>query len=151
MRQLQARGILLLAFTIFFTQLYGQSTNGSIGGTIEDPTKGLLPGVMVSVVTVNTVVASTTLPNETGSYNFPNLLPGQYKVRAELASFQSETRTNVEIGNGQQLRLNFVLKVAVGQQSVDVPVADDSQISTTSASVTGVLNEDRVRELPVVG
>jgi hypothetical protein len=34
---------------------------------------------------------------------------------------------------------------------VDVTVVDDSQISTTSASVTGVLNEDRVRELPVVG
>jgi len=151
MRQLQARGILLLAFTIFFSQLYGQSTNGSIGGTIEDPTKALLPGVTVTVTNVNTGVASSSLTNETGSYNFPNILPGQYKVKAELASFQTETRTNVEIGNGQQLRLNFVLKVAVGQQSVDVTVADDSQISTTSASVTGVLNEDRVRELPVVG
>src|SRR4051812_49028296 len=151
MKQVHVRGILLLAFTVFFSQLYGQSTNGSIGGTIEDPTKALLPGVTVTVSNVNTGVASTSLTNETGSYNFPNLLPGQYKVKAELASFQSETRTNVEIGNGQQLRLNFVLKVAVGQQSVDVTVVDDSQISTTSASVTGVLNEDRVRELPVVG
>jgi putative protein kinase ArgK-like GTPase of G3E family len=48
------------------------------------------------------------------------------------ACFLSErNKNNVEIGNGQQLRLNFVLKVAVGQQSVDVTVADDSQISTT--------------------
>ena len=40
MKQVQARGILLLAFTLFFSQLYGQSTNGSIGGTIEDVTTG---------------------------------------------------------------------------------------------------------------
>ena len=151
MKQVQARGILLLAFTLFFSQLYGQSTNGSIGGTIEDVTKALLPGVTVTATNVNTGVASTSLTNETGVYNFPNLLPGQYKVTAELPSFQTETKINVVVGNGQQLRLNFVMKVAGAQQSVDVTVAADSLISTSSASVAGVLNEQRVRELPIVG
>ena len=66
MKQVQARGILLLAFTVFFSQLYGQSTNGSIGGTIEDATKALLPGVTVTATNVNTGVASTSLTNETG-------------------------------------------------------------------------------------
>ena len=151
MKQVQARGILLLAFTLFFSQLYGQSTNGSIGGTIEDVTQALLPGVTVTATNVDTGVASTSLTNETGAYNFPNLLPGQYKVTAELPSFQTETKINVEIGNGQQLRLNFVMKVAGGQQSVEVTVAADSLIATSSASVAGVLNEQRVRELPIVG
>ena len=142
---------LLLAFTLFFSQLNGQSTNGSIGGTIEDVTQALLPGVTVTATNVDTGVASTSLTNETGAYNFPNLPPGQYKVTAELSSFQTETKINVEIGNGQQLRLNFVMKVAGGQQSVEVTVAADSLISTSSASVAGVLNEQRVRELPTVG
>jgi len=151
MKHSEGRGILLLlAFTVFVSQLNGQSTNGSIGGTIEDATQALLPGVRVTVTNVNTGVASTTLANETGAYNVPNLPPGQYKVTAELPSFQTETKVNVEIGNAQQLRLNFVLKVAGAQQSVEVSVAD-SLLSTSSASVAGVLNDQRLRELPTVG
>ena len=86
MKKLQVRGILLLAFALFFIQLYGQSTNGSIGGTIEDVTQALLPSVMVTATNVDTGVASTSLTNETGAYSFPNLAPGQYKVTAELPS-----------------------------------------------------------------
>src|SRR4051812_7162366 len=123
MKHFQIYGSLLLALTLFLSPLNGQSTNGSIGGTIEDATHALLPGVMVTVTNVNTGVASTTLTNDVGTYNFPNLAPGQYKVKAELASFQTETKINVDVGNAQQLRLNFVLKLAAGQQSVDVTVS----------------------------
>jgi hypothetical protein len=151
MKQVQVRGIVLLAFVLFFSQLYGQSTNGSIGGTIEDVTQALLPGVRVTATNVATGIVSTLLTNETGSYNFPNLLPGQYKVTAELTSFQTETRINVEIGNAQQLRLNFVMKVAGPQQSVEVTVFTDSLVATSGASVAGVLSEQRVRDLPIVG
>ena len=151
MKRVQLRGILLLAFALFFSQLYGQSTNGSIGGTIEDVTQALLPGVRVTATNVATGIASTLLTNETGAYTFPNLAPGPYKVTAELPSFQTETRINVEIGNGQQLRLNFVMKIAGTQQSVDVTIATDSLLATSSASVAGVLNEQRVRDLPIVG
>jgi len=151
MSQIRVRGILILAFAFFCSQLYGQSTNGSIGGTIEDVTHALLPGVRVTATNVATGVASTLLSNETGAYNFSNLLPGQYKVTVELPSFQTESKVNVEVGNGQQLRLNFVMKIAATQQSVEVTVAADSLLAVSSASVAGVLNEQRVRDLPIVG
>jgi len=151
MKRVQACGMLLLMFVLCFSRLYGQSTSGSIGGTIEDVTQAILPGVKVTATNVSTGIASTRLTNETGAYTFPNLPPGQYKVTAEFASFQTETRTNVEIGNGQQLRLNFVMKLGGTQQSVEVTVATDSLIATTNASVAGVLSEQRVRDLPIVG
>src|SRR5688500_10430536 len=151
MKHFRVRGTLLLAFTLFFSHLNGQSTNGSIGGTIEDPSQALMPGVRVTATNVNTGIASTSLSNETGAYNFPNLPPGQFKVTAELPSFQTETRINVELGNAQQLRLNFVMKIAGAQQSVEVTTAADSLLSTSSASVAGVLNDQRLRELPTIG
>ena len=82
---------------------------------------------------------------------FPIFCRGNTRSKPSFLPFRPKRELNVEIGNGQQLRLNFVLKVAGGQQSVDVTVADDSLISTSSASVAGVLNEQRVRELPIVG
>ena len=87
MKHFHVRGILLLAFALTISQLYGQSTNGAIGGTIEDTTKALLPGVTVIATNVNTGVNSSALTNDAGAFNLPNLPPGQYKVKAELASF----------------------------------------------------------------
>src|SRR5262245_55460217 len=77
-------GILLLASTLLIAPLYGQSTNGSISGTIEDTSKAILPGVTVTATNAATDVVSTSITNEAGAYNFLNLPPGQYKLTAEL-------------------------------------------------------------------
>src|SRR5689334_5389259 len=143
--------ISLLALIAVAMPVWGQSTNGTISGTVEDASKALIPGVMVSATNVNTGVVSTAITNETGAYNIPALVPGQYKVSAELPGFQTEVKTGVELGNAQQLRLNFSLPVAGGQQAVEVSIPVDSLIATSSASVAGVLSEQRVRDLPVVG
>jgi hypothetical protein len=129
----------------------GQSTNGAISGTIEDPSKALIPGVTVTATNIDTGVPSTVLTNEAGAYNLPSLPPGRYRLTAALAGFQTETRTDIDLGGGQQLRLNFELKVGAAQQAVEVSIPIDSVIATSGASVGGVLSEQRVRDLPVVG
>src|SRR3954451_15946957 len=143
--------LLVLALIAVALPVWGQSTNGTISGTVEDSSKALIPGVMVSATNVNTGVVSTAITNETGAFNMPALLPGQYKVSAELPGFRTEVKTGVGLGNAQQLRLNFSLAVAGGQQAVEVSVPVDALIATSSASVAGVLTEQRVRDLPVVG
>jgi hypothetical protein len=140
----------LLASLIFAASMFGQSTSGAISGTIEDATNALIPGVTVTATGVNTGVVATAITNETGAYSFPSLAPGEYKITAELTGFQTETRTNVQLGNAQQLRLNFALKVGGAQQAIEVSVPIDALIATSSATVSGVLTEEKVRELPVV-
>src|SRR5262252_2470964 len=140
----------MLLFGAFYTPGFAQSTSGTISGTVEDPTKALIPGVTVTATNTGTGVISTTVSNEAGVYNFPSLLPGTYKVTAELAGFQTETYTDVQLGNAQQLRLNFSLKVAGGNTAVEVSVAVDTLLATSSSSVGVVLAEERVRDLPLV-
>lgn len=140
----------LLTFFLVQGTMWGQSTYGTISGTIEDASRALIPGVTVTATNVNTGVVSTAITNETGAYNIPALLPGPYKVSAELPGFQTETKTGVELGNGQQLRLNFTLSIAGAQQAVEVSIPVDTLLATSSASVSGVLSEQRVRDLPVI-
>ena len=78
-------------FVLFCASGFGQSTYGTISGTIEDASKALIPGVTVTATNVDTGVVSTTLSNEAGAYNFPSLLPGAYKLTADLPGFQRET------------------------------------------------------------
>src|SRR6185503_16489103 len=53
------------------------------------------------------------------------------------------------LGISQQVRLNFNLQVGAQAQSVEVTVAADTLIATTSASVGNVLPDYKVNDLPM--
>src|SRR5439155_9064584 len=92
-------------------QAWGQANNATVSGTIQDTSGAVLPGVTVTAINNATGVASTALTNEAGAYSFPSLLPGAYKVSAELPGFQTKVY-EVQLGNAQTVRLNFTLTVA---------------------------------------
>src|SRR3954451_17639655 len=80
---------------------FGQSINATVGGTVADPSKALIPGVTVIATNTDTGVAATTVTNESRSYNSPALQPGVYKLSAELPGFQTQNFTNVQLGGAQ--------------------------------------------------
>src|SRR5262250_1205613 len=129
---------------------FSQSVNATVGGTVADASGALIPGVTVIATNVGTNIANTTVSNESGAYNFPALQPGTYKVSAELPGFQTQTFTDVQLGGAQQVKLNFALQVAAAAgTSVEVTVAADTVLATTSNSIGAILPEYRLRDLPV--
>src|SRR5207244_1479679 len=84
--------------------LFGQSSNASLSGTVSDAANALIPGVTITATNTDTGVVSTALTNETGTYNVPSLLPGLYKVTAELPGFPTRTFTNFLFGNADEPR-----------------------------------------------
>jgi hypothetical protein len=139
----------LLLLPVFFANTFAQTTNATLGGTVSDASRALIPGVSVTATNTQTGIVSTSITNETGSYNFPSLQPGTYKVSAELPGFQTQTYNDVTLGVSQQVRLNFTLQVSGQSQTVEVNVAADTLIATTSSSVGSVLPEYKVRDLPL--
>src|SRR5947209_8302316 len=136
-------------FFVLSTPAFAQSSNASLGGTVSDVTGALIPGVTVTATNTGTGIVNTVLSNETGTYQFPPLQPGTYKVSGELAGFRTQTYNEVVLGISQQVRLNFTLQVGGQAQTVEVSVAADTLIATTSASVGAVLPEYKVRDLPL--
>src|SRR5215475_2813766 len=129
----------------------GQSTFATVSGTVADPSGAVLPGVSVTATNNATGVVTTVVSNEAGAYNLTGLLPGVYTVAAELPGFQKASYTNVTLGNAQQVRLNFALQVAAAAQSVEVTVAADTLLATSSSSIGEVLSQQKVQDLPIVG
>jgi hypothetical protein len=127
---------------------FGQ-VNAVVGGTVADPSSAFMPGVVVTAKNVNTGIVSTRMTNESGNYEFPSLQPGTYTITAALGGFQTEVFNNVQLGQGQQVRLNFTLQLATGAQTVEIVAEADTALATTSASVGGVLAEKEVLSLPV--
>ncbi|MBI2149587.1 MAG: TonB-dependent receptor, partial [Acidobacteria bacterium] len=137
-------------FSIVPAPAFSQSSSATVSGTVVDSTSAVLPGVSVAATNNATGVVTTVLTNESGAYNFASLLPGVYKVSAELPGFQTKTFTDVELGNAARVRLNFTLSVASLATGVEVTVAADTLLSTSSSSIGGVLSQTSVQALPNV-
>jgi hypothetical protein len=130
---------------------FGQSINAIVGGSVSDASKALIPGVTVTATNTGTGVAATTVTNESGAYQFPALQPGTYKVSAELPGFQTQTFTDVTLGGSQQVTLNFTMQVAAAAgQQVEVTVAADTVLATTSNSIGTVLPDYKLKDLPAL-
>src|SRR5262245_46140035 len=130
---------------------FGQSTYATVSGTVADASGAVLPGVSVTAANNATGVVTSVVSNEAGAYNIASLLPGTYTVSAELPGFQKATFTEVVLGNREQVRLNFSLKVGSQAQSVEVTIAADTLLATSSSSVGEVLAQQKVRDMPLVG
>ena len=151
MRTLSVVFRVLLFVTFLGATAAAQSSNATVSGTVTDATSALIPGVTIKATNTQTGVITSIISNESGAYNFASLQPGIYKVSAELPGFQTQTYTSVQLGTSQQIRLNFTMQVSGVTQSVEVNVAVDALLATSSSSVGTVLNENSVRDLPIIG
>jgi Carboxypeptidase regulatory-like domain len=141
--------LLALFLLVTATQAFSQSSNANLSGTVTDPSGGVLPGVTITATNTATGVVMTVVSNSAGVYNFASLLPGVYKVSAEMKGFQTRTFTDVQLGNAAQVRINIKLDVGQIQETVEVSVAGDRLLLESSSSVGDVLPENEVRQLPL--
>src|SRR6476646_9180108 len=136
--------LVFVASTAVFAQI-----NAVVGGTVSDASGALIPGVEVSARNVATGIVTTRVTNEAGNYDFASLQPGAYTLSAALSGFQTSTFNNVQLSQGQQVRLNFTLQIGNVAQAVEVVAEANTLLATTSSSVGDVLPEVQVRSLPL--
>src|SRR6185436_46979 len=68
---------------------FAQSTNATVGGTVQDPSDAYIPGVMITATNTGTGIVTTVVSNEAGAYQFASLHPGTYDIQASLPGFQT--------------------------------------------------------------
>src|SRR3989442_6319351 len=86
---------------------FSQSTNATLGGTVQDSTGAFIPGVTVTATNTGTGIVTTIVTNEAGAYQFASLQPGTYDIKADLGGFQPAVTRAFQLGGAQQARLNF--------------------------------------------
>jgi len=129
-----------------------QTSNGQVGGVVQDPSKALIPGVTVTLTNTETGVSSTQITNESGAYNFASVPPGSaYRVTAALPGFKTSVSNDIRVGTTAQVRLNLTLEVGTVDSRVEVSVSSTQLMTEASASVGDVLTAQRALDLPLVG
>ncbi|PYR98671.1 MAG: hypothetical protein DMG12_22215 [Acidobacteria bacterium] len=149
MRRFLSAAVVLLCL-VLSTHAFSQTSNATLGGTVFDASGALIPGVTITATNIATGIVITVISNQAGAYQFASLQTGTYRVSAELTGFQTRTYSDVVLGVSQQVRLNFTLQVSAVAQAVEVTVAADTLLATSSASVGAVFPEYKVRDLPLL-
>lgn len=122
----------------------------SISGKIEDATGAAVPSATVTIMNLETGVARTVATDEAGNYRALSLPVGQYEVRAEKTGFMAAVRRGINLVVGQQAVVSLNLEVGTVQQEVTV-MAEAPLVNTTTASVSGLVGERQVKDLPLNG
>jgi Carboxypeptidase regulatory-like domain/TonB dependent receptor/TonB-dependent Receptor Plug Domain len=137
---------------IFIAELVAQAqvVGATVSGTVTDPSGGVVASATVSATDTATAVTRDVTTDSAGVYTIPNLIPGPYDIRVSATGFSTTVQSGVTLSVGQQLQLNFSLKV--GQTSTEVNVTGAApQIELTSSANTGEVEAETVRQLPLNG
>jgi hypothetical protein len=127
-----------------------QALYGTLSGRIADATKASVGDAVVTLTRIDTNVASTVTTAPDGTYRFANVTPGRYRVTVEKPGFSQAVKDNLALAVNEQAVIDIVLDVGEVEQSVEV-VSDAPLIQSRSAEVSGLVDERRVRELPMNG
>jgi hypothetical protein len=137
--------LLLLAVTPAFAQF-----TSVILGTVTDTSGGVIAGARVTVTDEDTAQTRTVMTSSDGTYRVPALRTGHYKVKFEAEGFKVETRQGLTLDVAQELPVNVSLQVGASAQEVTV-TGGETQIQTTSSSLSGLVNERQMADLPLNG
>ena len=118
----------------------GQIT-GTILGSINDDSGGVLPGTSVTI-TSDALPGGpqTAVTDASGGYRFPNLPPGDYTMTVELSGFGTYIEEGLEVRVGGTTERRVALSLATVAETVTVtgetPVVDTrrSGVSTNYSS-----------------
>jgi carboxypeptidase family protein/TonB-dependent receptor-like protein len=139
----------LLSATLGAPAASAQITAATIAGVVTDETGGVLPGVEVTVKNLATGLERSAVAATAGSYTISGLPPGVYDARATLSGFTTAVQSGIQLTVAQQANLNLTMKV--GRSELVVVVARIALVETKSSSLSGVVDEETIEDLPLNG
>src|SRR5690349_15494101 len=116
--RVQVAGCLL--WMLLATTSFSQTFYGSIIGTVADPSGAPIPQATVTVTNIGTAERRTADTGENGSYQFVNLVPGQYKVEAEKTGMKRFVRDTVDVEVQSAVRIDVQMQVGDLSQTVEI-------------------------------
>ena len=128
---------------------FAQEGNSSINGVASDSSGAQIPGVQITAFNTQTTLHQVVKTNASGVYSISPLPPGDYRVTAEHAGFQTSIE-NVTLTISQEVTINFSLRVGSEASTVTVN-AGNILLNTTTAEISNVVDENTIKELPLNG
>jgi hypothetical protein len=144
--------LLLSAALVVSTSLFlhGQSTFGTVDGSVIDSSGAAVAGAQVTLTNIGTQEKRTQATGNEGLYQFVNVIPGNYRLDVEKAGFKHFTRNDVVVQVNQDSHIDATLPVGQVTETVEV-TAETPLLQAETASLGQVVEERKANELPLNG
>jgi Carboxypeptidase regulatory-like domain/TonB-dependent Receptor Plug Domain len=128
---------------------HAQVTAG-ISGQVKDASGAAVRDANVTVKSLESGTTRVSATGADGSFRFLSLPLGPQEIKVEKTGFKAADRTGVNLEVGQEAVVNLRLEVGDVAQTITV-AAEALVVNTTPNSISGMVGERDVKELPLNG
>lgn len=126
-----------------------QQGQSSIQGRVSDSSGLALPGVTITVTHEGSGVFRNLVSNSDGSYFATGLVPGPYRVEAELAGFRKYLRQGLLLQIGTTASIDITLDIGTLEQNITV-TGESPLVDVKSTQVATNIDQQELAALPIL-
>jgi hypothetical protein len=141
--------VFCLGLCAFAIPAGAQIGNASLGGTVMDPSGGVVADAELALTNHATGFESKATSNERGEYTFRNLTPGTYDLKVTKTGFQSYLQKDIVLTINQYGRADATLKVGAAAETVTVE-GENTLINYDNGTLQGGADPETIKDLPLV-
>ncbi|MGP8270290.1 MAG: carboxypeptidase regulatory-like domain-containing protein [Terracidiphilus sp.] len=149
-RKPRRRSYLLFLFIFFAALIARASVGGTISGTVQDSSGGVVPNAIVTAREENTGLTAASHTDGKGHFTLPVLPVGHYELGVEAPGFRGYRRKDIVLDTGAALTLN--VRLDVGSATETVSVNDNTlHVETVSTQLGEVISGRQMTAVPLNG
>ena len=103
----------LLSLSLAAISLLAQSSTGTatMTGAVTDTTGSVVPGAKITATNADAGFVFSSITTPEGTWYIPNLNPGSYQLRIEVAGFKTYVQNSIILRSAEQPRIDVKLEV----------------------------------------
>ncbi|HVW85516.1 MAG TPA: TonB-dependent receptor [Bryobacteraceae bacterium] len=140
--------LLFSAAALVVWPAFGQTSKGTIAGTVTDPSGSAISGATVTAKDNLGAETRTVKTGSNGEYRVEAITPSNYTVTAGAPGFSQKEISNLSVEGSVVTSLNISLEVGAVSQTVSVE-ASGAQIQTDSGELSQTITTEEIAKLPV--
>ena len=139
----------LCALLLFFSP-FALAQEGTILGTVTDPSGAVVPNAIITVTNIDTGQLRTLATAGDGEFTAPALPVGHYTIRVAATHFKTSEVTGIMLNVGEHIRQDFQLEVGAATESVTVEGAA-VHLQTETGEVSSLITGKQITQLTTNG
>ena len=146
-----------LLYPNLFLMLLGLATvpapaqvTAAISGQVKDTSGAAVRGATITVKSREMGAERVVTSDDTGNFRLLSLPLGLQEIKAEKEGFKAAVRTGINLEVGQEAVVDLRLEVGAVTETIII-LEEAAVVNVTTASVSGMVGERNVKELPLNG
>lgn len=148
LRVIWRSGLALMLAMLFANVALAQVS--SLAGSITDPQGNAIAGATITLNNIATGASRSVTSTADGNYQFAQLAPGTYRLRAEAQGFKTVVQESVQVLINTPLTLNISFKEVGAVTEAITITGGETALNTSDATIGNSFNSIQVRDLPLL-